>query len=326
MNDYFKKVCSNLNLGSLISDVTVISGGITNKMYKVETTKGVYAIKIINKSNIEKNPRLLQNIELSECISNIAKENDINVISAIKFNNRYIQKIGNEKLLIYNWFDGKILLTKEITLDNVKTIANMLARLHKIKIKHNANCTKYQKIDYKKYYNLLKDSKEEWAKIFIKNFKNLTEIYDKVYSCYNQLSNQKSYVHKDLNRKNIMWKDNIPYIIDWENSTIGNPSLDFFNSAWFLTADVDENKYCTFAKEYLSINKLDDDINIASYAAIIDECNWLEFSLKRAIGIQSKDESEINLGKDSVIPSLTEILNYYSKVLLMIKIIENLQN
>lgn len=67
-------------------------------------------------------------------------------------------------------------------------------------------------------------------------------------------------------------------------------------------------------------NKLDDDINIVSYAAIIDECNWLEFSLKRAIGIQSKDESEINLGKNSVVPSLTEILNYYNKIPLMIKI------
>lgn len=320
MNDYFKKVCSNLNLGFLIGDATVINGGITNRMYKVETTKGVYAVKIINKSNIRKNPRLLQNIELSENISNIAKENNINVISAIKFNNQYIQKIGDEKLLIYNWFDGKILLTREITLDNVKTIANMLARLHKIKIKHNINCTKYQKVDYQKYYNLLKDNKEEWAKIFVENYNKLIEVYEKAYSCYCKLSNQKSYVHKDLNRTNIMWKENIPYIIDWETSTIGNPSLDFFNSAWFLTADVNEEKYYTFAKEYLSINNLEDDINIASYAAIIDECNWLEFSLKRAIGIQSKDESEINLGKNSVVPSLTEILNYYNKIPLMIKI------
>ena len=56
---------------------------------------------------------------------------------------------------------------------------------------------------------------------------------------------------------------------------------------------------------------LDDDINYSSYAAIIEECNWLEFSLKRALSIITNNKDEIELGKNSIKSSLTEILNYY---------------
>jgi hypothetical protein len=122
-----------------------------------------------------------------------------------------------------------------------------------------------------------------------------------------------------------MWDDNnTPHIIDWETATIGNPSLDFFNSAWFLSADVDYDKYYTFAKSYFSIMKLEDDTAVATYSAIIDECNWLEFSLKRALAIHSNNVDEIELGKNSIKSSLTEIINYYEKVPLMLEIIEKL--
>ena len=70
--------------------------------------------------------------------------------------------------------------------------------------------------------------------------------------------------------------------------------------------------------------KLDDDINISAYASIIEECNWLEFSLKRALSIHSTNKDEIELGKDSIIGSLTEILNYYDKIPLMIDIINKI--
>ena len=134
---------------------------------------------------------------------------------------------------------------------------------------------------------------------------------------------QKSYVHKDLNRKNIIWDKDTPYIIDFETATVGNPDLDFFNSAWFLSSDVEECKYYAFCKTYFSKRKVN-NINLSIYAAIIDECNWLEFSLKRALKIQSDDKYEIELGRDSIESSLTEIINYYEKIPLMLKIIENI--
>ena len=156
---------------------------------------------------------------------------------------------------------------------------------------------------------------------FREKIDDLCNLYDNVYNNYLKLSNQLSYVHKDFNRRNVLWESDIPYIIDWETATISNPSIDFFNSAWFLTADVNIDKYTIFCTEYFKKNKLEDDINAAAYASIIEECNWLEFCLKR---LNSSNIEEVNLGKNSIKGSLIEILNYYNKIPLMISIIKRI--
>ena len=308
-----KNLCDILNLGEFISEER-INEGLTNKLYKLVTTKDTYVIKVL--SNID----LLNKIEKSEEIANIALNNGINSICALKFNGKYIQEYNENYLLIYKYCNGKILLTKELTLNHVGKLASILGTLHSIEVTNPIEPIKYNKIDYRKYYELIKDNKEEWSQLFREKIDDLCSLYDNVYNNYLKLSNQLSYVHKDFNRRNVLWESDIPYIIDWETATIGNPSIDFFNSAWFLTADVNIDKYTVFCTEYFKKNKLEDDINTAAYASIIEECNWLEFCLKR---INSSDIEEVNLGKNSIKGSLTEILNYYDKIPLMISIIKN---
>jgi len=86
-----------------------------------------------------------------------------------------------------------------------------------------------------------------------------------------------------------------------------------------LTEDIKKDKYETFTKEYLSIMNLDDDLEVAINSAIIEECEWLEFSLKRALKFYSNDTNEIKIGKDSIESSLKEIIDYYEKIPLMIE-------
>lgn len=313
--DYIKEIFKKYDLGIIKDTPIIITGGITNSLYKVITNKGSYAIKIISKNE----DNIIKKIEFSENISNIAKENSINSVVALKLNNKYVNKYEDIYFLIYEWCEGKVLLSKEITLEHIKNIAISLATLHKIEVKDKFEVIKYEKINYNYYYELLKNNNEKWALFFKDNFKKLITIYDTVYDNYTKLSKQLSYVHKDLNRKNIIWNGFIPNIIDWETSTIGNPSLDFFNSAWFLTNDIEEEKYKVFTKKYLSNMNLSDNLEVAIKSSIIYECEWLEFSLKRALEINSNNLEEINLGKDSIESSLTEIMNYYDKIPLMIK-------
>lgn len=315
--DFVQEILKTVDLGLLKEPPIIVTGGITNSLYKLITTKGSYAIKIIHKSKIKQDSNLINEIEMSENISNIAKLNGINSLVALKLNNKYANNYEDVYFLIYEWCEGNVLLSKEITLEHLKIIARSLANLHKININQKINIIKYEKIEYNYYLDLLKNNEEQWAIFFKDNFHLLTKIYEDVFSNYNKLSNQLSYVHKDLNRKNIIWNKNIPIIIDWETSTISNPSLDFFNSAWFLTEDIKEDKFKVFTKEYLSIMDLDDDLEVALNSAIIEECRWLEFSLKRALKIQSNQIDEINIGKDSIESSLKEIINYYEKIPLM---------
>ena len=319
------KICEELNLGSLIS-TEMLFGGETNIVYKVKTTIGEYVIKLINSDRVKHNKKLISNIEKSEIIAVEALKNGVNAICAIKFKNKYVQCFNKQYFLVFKYFDGKVLLSREIKLKHVKKLAIELAKLHSIKVKKRKINFKYKKIDYKKYYNLLENTNEEWVLFFKENFNDLYNIYELVFNNYKKLSNQTVCIHNDYNRKNILWKNDIPYIIDWETASFGNPSIDFFLSAWFLTDDVDEKKYRIFVKTYFSMFKLKDNVHISIYAAIVEECNWLCFSLERALGLYSKSESEITLGKNAIVPSLTEIINYYRKIPVMIKITEEIIN
>ena len=321
----FEKISKQLNLGDYICS-EAINGGFTNKMYKLTTNQGIFAIKMINADNIQKNPLLLDQIEHSEEIANIALQNGVNAISALKINNQFIQDIAGMKFLVYKWSNGKILLTKELTLEHVAKTAIQLARLHHIKVDNKPLINKYLKIDFYKYYNLLKDNQEEWSELFRNNIDYLCTLYNDVYACYLKISDNYAYVHKDFNRRNILWEKDIPYVIDWETATIDHPMLDFFNSAWFLTNDVQSDKYQVFVKKYLEIMPFEDDFNIVINAAIIEECNWLEFSLKRSLKMHSRDQTEIELGKASIKSSLKEIMNYYQKIPLMKQIVEEVQS
>jgi len=322
MNKIIKEIVETFNLGTLIEEPIVINGGITNSLYKINTNKNKYAIKIINNSRIKQDSNLIEKLENSENIANIAKLNSINAVVALKINNKYVNKYKDTYFLLYEWCEGKVLLSKEIKNNHLKIIADVLANLHNIQVKNN-NVNKYEKANFNYYFDLLKNNEENYSIFFKNNFNKLITIYDEVYENYTKLSNQLSYVHKDLNRKSIIWNNDNYYIIDWETANISNPSLDFFNSSWFLTEDIKEEKYKTFTKEYLSKFKLEDDLIVSIKSSIIEECMWLEFSLKRALKINTKDSFEIELGEKSIESSLKEIINYYEKIPLMIKYLEN---
>ena len=307
IKNLFKSITKLYKLGDIIDNPIKLSGGITNKVYKIKTTLGIYIVKVLSKDTIDY-------IEKSEEIASIAYKNNINALTAIKLEN-YVNRVGENNIIVYPYYNGVIHLTKELTLEHIKLLANNLAQLHSIKINDsNIKIKKYDKNDFKELYNLSLNNNDSRFNLFKENIDTLLTIYDEVYNNYLKLSNQLSYVHKDFNRKNVLWNNMDFKIIDWETATIDNPSIDFFNSLWFLTNDFEEDKLKVFIKEYFNIMKLEDNLEISIKAAIIEECNWLAFSLKRALKIITNDEYEIKLGLDSIESSLKEIINYYNKI------------
>ena len=64
-----EKFCKQYNLGEVIK-TTKLTGGLMHKMFKVETTKGIYAIKVLNKEVMARSDAY-NNFVISETISNL---------------------------------------------------------------------------------------------------------------------------------------------------------------------------------------------------------------------------------------------------------------
>lgn len=318
--DLIDFILQNYNLGQLLNSPEKLTGGLTNNSYKLNTNKEIVVVKILNSVN---NHRITE-LEFSEQINELAYNEGIKTLPAIKVNDKFIQNYKNINFIVYKYYDGRVILSKEIDLERCKMLARELAKIHKLdtsKIKIPNTLQIYdKKINFSFYYEKLKNIDEEWAIDFKNKFRTISQIYDKSYEAYKKLSNQKTFTHKDLNRLNVLWKNNDFVIIDWENATFSNPSIDFFSSAWFLTDDVKEDKYEVFAKEYFKNFRFQDSVETAAYVGIIDEIIWLEFNLKRSLGMLSNNKNEIELGKTQIKSPITEIINYYSKIDKMIEI------
>lgn len=64
----FEKLCSALELGTLIKVPEKVSGSLLHRMFAVETTRGKYAVKALN-PQIMARPTALQNYIQSEKIA-----------------------------------------------------------------------------------------------------------------------------------------------------------------------------------------------------------------------------------------------------------------
>ena len=116
----FNNLIKKLDLGSFINSTKLI-GGLMHQMFKVETTKGIYAIKVLNKEVMARSDAY-NNFVISETISNLAKENNIPVSNALKINGDFIIKYENNYYMVFDFLEGKVLNDDEITLEHCKQI------------------------------------------------------------------------------------------------------------------------------------------------------------------------------------------------------------
>lgn len=95
INMLIYNLINKLKLGNIIDEPIRVMGGLLNRMYKVNTTSGIYAVKHLN-SEVMKRKNAQKNHILAEKIANIAKENNINCLPAKIINGTALQEFeGN---------------------------------------------------------------------------------------------------------------------------------------------------------------------------------------------------------------------------------------
>lgn len=103
------KLLKKCDLGGIIEKTTRVSGGLLNRMYKVKTEKGTYAIKLLN-PEVMKRENAKSNHIFAETISNIAKDNGVSCLPAKIIDNTLIQQIDDYYFLVYVFLKNEHLL------------------------------------------------------------------------------------------------------------------------------------------------------------------------------------------------------------------------
>ena len=310
------ELISKLNLGIIEQEITRVSGGLLNRMYKVITSTGTYAVKHLN-PEVMKRPNAINNHTFAERIANIAKTNNIQCISAYIYNGVALQELDNNYFFVFDWFDGRAIKDEEITLDKVKKVAKQLASLHQINfndILNNSNLGKnIIEVDWNYYFQKIDDV--EIKSLLSKNFDYLEALDKKSTKASLKISNNKVISHRDLDLPNILWdKEENPVIIDWESSGLVNPCEELLETAWDWSGGqdyFDKEKFDCFLLTYKLHGGNIDDLKDAILANFKNKSGWLEYNMKRVCEIECLDEEEKQLGKKEIIRVINEIIKFY---------------
>ena len=310
------KLINKLNLGTIEQEIKRVSGGLLNRMYKIITSKGTYAIKHLN-PEVMKRPNAINNHIFAEKIANRARENNVKCISANIYNGYALQEMENNYFLIFDWFEGKAITDEEITMNKVKKVAKQLAILHQIDFSNIENSSNLGKnvIETEWNYYLQKIDDTEIKELLASNIDYLKELDKKSTTASLKISNNKVISHRDLDLPNILWDNNEnPVLIDWESSGLVNPCEELLETAWDWSGGqehFDKEKFDCFITTYKNNGGNLNDLNDAILANFKNKSGWLEYNMKRVCKIECLDEEEQQLGQKEVIRVINEIIKFY---------------
>lgn len=315
-NTFFEKLVSKLNLGNLIAPPSRVSGGLTHKMYKIQTEKSRYAIKLLN-PNIMKRTNALINCKRADSFEELLKGKNINAIYSIIFNNQKIQLLDDQYFYVYYWYEGQALNDQKISKYNCEQIGKVLADIHNITLKEEHCTLNIKSINWRYYIDLAKEKKSPIYDMLNDKINILKYSMKKGNEVINKLPNFIAVCHNDLDCKNVLWHNNEFKIIDLECLDYYNPYLELFKSAlsWsgYESCNIDFELFKTFIDSYFKNSNLNRSIDWdILYYANNGQLDWLEYNIKRALMLATDSNEEKQLGINEGKKTIDHIVYYDS--------------
>ena len=322
-----EKLCKVYNLGELTQSPTRLTGGFTHKMYSLFTTKGKYAVKLLN-PYIMRRETAMSNYRRAEAFERALEQTDIPILPALTVGEKKMQCVDGQYFYLYAWFDGKALKSEEITREHCEKIGRILAKIHGLRLPQatvdgqeagpDCGVERYERdelhIDWDGYIEKLSGKNPELSELLRENRALLYESQDKGNEAINKLPATVAICHNDMDSKNVLWMGDECRIIDLECLSYSSPMMELYELAlcWsgYEVCNIDFSLFQSFIQAYAKAGgALPADWETVYY------CNngrleWLEYNVKRALGIECSEE-EIELGIGQVKETIAHVIYYH---------------
>lgn len=316
-NLQFKKLCSDVQLGKLVSEPKAMSGGLLHRMYAIETTQGKYAVKALN-PQIMLRPEAIHNFIHSERIVSISAKN-IPALPAKIINGIFLQETEDQFYLVFDWVDGKTLKLNEINSDHCEQIGAILSDLHMTDFSElgiiNEGLDIGQPVDWHFYLQKGQTDNVGWVNLLIESLDKLYEWDALAKQSAKGLASNRVISHRDLDVKNVMWYLDHPILIDWESAGYINPMQDLIETAIYWSENengkIDKVRFYSFISGYKKrYGTLQANWRMVLENGYSGKLGWLEYNLKRSLWLECTDEEEQRLGSAQVIGTINALKSY----------------
>jgi Ser/Thr protein kinase RdoA (MazF antagonist) len=319
----FNELCDVFQLGTLAGQPTVVEGGLLHRMYKLQTTKGTYAVKAINPQIMERQTAM-PNYLFSEQVARIACQKGIPALPAFLAKDRPLVDINGQYFMVFTWFEGKTLPPNPAPLEKCRTVGALLAELHHTDFTSINDGVPYTvqpcTVDWKTLAEKGERCSSPWAYALKDNLVSLAEWERISDDAAKNLNCNLHISHRDLGQKNVLWgSDGSPMIIDWEAAGYTNPAEDLVETALYWAGqevgEVSHDSFIAFVSGYFAnggtmIESWED----ALLAGFQNKLEWLYYNIRRSLGEETGDANERALGTAQVTLTLKSMMAYSEKM------------
>ena len=315
-----EQLCKKYNLGNLKREPEMVTGGLMHKMYHVSTDQGEYAVKLLN-PDIMKRTKALQNMINSEIVSDALKS-VIPLVAAKSFQGEKIIESDGFFYIIFEWLEGKSIFVPDISEYHCEQIGRILGKIHAANIKVDSIKKSHDSRAKYDWNMLLEKAQQNNADCYFILKENIPDIIrwdDQVVSGLYEVSQNQVISHRDLDPKNVMWKNEEPYVIDWESAGYVNPFQELIEVLNYWIAD--ETGRYSKVKFDAVMQAYTENMNISNVNwEVVLNCSfdgmlgWLEYSIKRAVGMEGTDAKDRQEGMQQTKGTICELKKYENQM------------
>ncbi len=282
---FFHQLVEHANLG-VLKQATLVPGGRIHTVWKLETNKGNFAVKILNpeRSSHEELIRYRQTEAIAKQLPH--------AVSALLINHDVIYRKDSHYCMVYPWIEGK---TPENDRMYAYKIGKILAQIHNRIVPYNPLIPSHTT-----YVNQRQNQQQDWScfhitgelkDALIASLSIITAIQVKALELQTQpLSDQQDCVvsHRDLDSTNvILTPQNELKLIDWELAGYIEPCTDFLLTGIYTArtapGEFDLDLFKDYIAGYLVLKPIPKPLlwEKALFRILDGWLQWLHFNLQR---------------------------------------------
>lgn len=323
------ELVQRLGLGELQREPSEVKGGLLHKMYRVTTSKGEYAVKVLN-SEIMKRPTALRNTVNSEKIA-AAFAVILPVVAAMEVQGKQIHELDGSFYMVFPWVEGRSVFPGEINEKHCGAMGDILGRMHRADIALDGvepEAGETEAFPWDAYLQTAKEQEKQniqesqdlnWLPQYEKAVSDIKAWNQAACEAQETLAQTQVLSHRDLDPKNVMWNGAEPLVIDWEAAGYINPYQEFLEVLNYWADDGEGGLVRSYFDAltaaygtYMSLANVPwDAVFAGSFSGML---GWLDYNVKRALGIEASGEEEIRMGVEQVVGTIDALYAYCDKV------------
>ena len=323
MRQLIESFCHAYGLGSLLAEPEPVTGGLMHAMYRVQTSQGDYAVKILN-ADIMQRSTAYQNMVNSEIVSNALRET-VPLVAAKAFGGEHVIQYEGAFWMVFDWLEGKSIYPPDLTETHCAAVGDLLGRIHAARIHVEKMTRDHETRRLWAWREMLAAAKQENVECHWLLQEHLDEIIrwdHALCNCWPLVQSRQVISHRDLDPKNILWKDDQPFIIDWEAAGYVNPWQELVEALndWIAEPDgrYSRSKFDAMMKSYAAHCDLKDvDWEAMLSASFAGMLGWLAYNVRRAAGLEGSGPNDRMEGTAQVQQTIGELLQYQKQMALL---------